>query len=172
MYSICQKTILHAHVTRAGIASVIKQIGGFATDHPPKTRLLAPHGKVDSVNDKRPKNLDLSTIRFPLPAITSILHRISGVFIFAGVAVLLWLLNESLSSQDGFARTVQWLDMPPVKLLVWVIVAGLLYHLVAGIKHLVMDMGVGETLSGAQSGARLVLVVSIVSIALAGVWLW
>jgi len=172
LYSMHQETILKLQITYAGIASVIKQIGGFATDHPPKTRLLAPHGKVDSVNDKRPKNLDLSTIRFPLPAITSILHRISGVFIFAGVAVLLWLLNESLSSQDGFARTVQWLDMPPVKLLVWVIVAGLLYHLVAGIKHLVMDMGVGETLSGAQSGARLVLVVSIVSIALAGVWLW
>jgi succinate dehydrogenase / fumarate reductase cytochrome b subunit len=172
LYSMHQETILPAQVTQAGIASVIKQIGGFTTDHPPKTRPLAPHGKIDSVNDKRPKNLDLSTIRFPLPAITSILHRISGVFIFAGVGVVLWLLNESLSSQDGFARTLQWLDMPLVKLLVWAIVAGLLYHLVAGIKHLVMDMGIGETLSGAQSGARLVLVVSIILIALAGVWLW
>lgn len=172
MYSMHQETILPAQVTHAGIASVIKQIGSFATDHPPKTRLQAPHGKVDSVNDKRPKNLDLSTIRFPLPAITSILHRISGVFIFAGVAVLLWLLNESLSSPDGFAQTALWLDVPLVKLIVWAIVAGLLYHLIAGIKHLVMDMGIGETLSGGQTGARLVLVISIISIALAGVWLW
>jgi succinate dehydrogenase / fumarate reductase cytochrome b subunit len=124
------------------------------------------------VNDKRPKNLELSTIRFPLPAITSILHRISGVFIFAGVGVLLWLLSESLSSAEGFARTVQWLDMPLVKLVVWAIVAALIYHLVAGVKHLVMDLGIGETLSGAQSGARLVLIVSIIAIVLAGVWLW
>jgi succinate dehydrogenase / fumarate reductase cytochrome b subunit len=124
------------------------------------------------VNDNRPKNLELSTIRFPLPAITSILHRISGVFIFAGVAVLLWLLGESLSSPEGFARTAQWLDMPLVKLVVWAIVAGLLYHLVAGVKHLVMDLGVGETLTGAQTGARLVLIVSIIAIVLAGVWLW
>ncbi len=124
------------------------------------------------MNDKRPKNLELSTIRFPLPAITSILHRISGVFIFAGVGVLLWLLSESLSSAEGFARTVQWLDMPLVKLVVWAIVAALIYHLVAGVKHLVMDLGIGETLSGAQSGARLVLIVSIIAIVLAGVWLW
>lgn len=124
------------------------------------------------MNDKRPKNLELSTIRFPLPAITSILHRISGVFIFAGVGVLLWLLSESLSSAEGFARTVQWLDVPLVKLVVWAIVAALIYHLVAGVKHLVMDLGIGETLSGAQSGARLVLIVSIIAIVLAGVWLW
>ncbi len=124
------------------------------------------------MNDKRPKNLELSTIRFPLPAITSILHRVSGVFIFAGVGVLLWLFSESLSSAEGFARTVQWLDMPLVKLVVWAIVAGLIYHLVAGVKHLVMDLGIGETLSGAQAGARLVLIISIIAIVLAGVWLW
>jgi succinate dehydrogenase / fumarate reductase, cytochrome b subunit len=124
------------------------------------------------VNDKRPKNLELSTIRFPLPAITSILHRISGVFIFAGVGVLLWMLSESLSSADGFARAAQWLDMPLVKLIVWAVVAGLIYHLVAGVKHLVMDLGIGETLSGAQTGARLVLIISIIAIVLAGVWLW
>lgn len=124
------------------------------------------------MNDKRPKNLELLTIRFPLPAITSILHRISGVFIFAGVAVLLWLLSESLSSADGFDRTAQWLDMPLVKLIVWAILAGLIYHLVAGVKHLVMDLGIGETLSGAQTAARLVLIVSIIAIVFAGVWLW
>jgi succinate dehydrogenase / fumarate reductase cytochrome b subunit len=124
------------------------------------------------VNDKRPKNLELSTIRFPLPAITSILHRISGVFIFAGVGVLLWMLSESLSSAEGFARAAQWLDMPLVKLIVWAVVAGLIYHLVAGVKHLVMDLGIGETLSGAQTGARLVLIISIIAIVLAGVWLW
>ncbi len=86
--------------------------------------------------------------------------------------MLLWLFSESLSSADGFSRTLQWLDMPLVKLVVWAIVAGLIYHLIAGVKHLVMDLGIGETLTGAQSGARLVLIVSIIAIVLAGVWLW
>lgn len=108
----------------------------------------------------------------PLPAITSILHRLSGAFIFAGVAALLWLLSESLSSPEGFVRVEQWLDQLPVKLLVWAVLAGLLYHLIAGIKHLVMDMGIGETLDGGLLGARLVIVISAVAIVLAGVWLW
>ncbi len=85
---------------------------------------------------------------------------------------MLWMLSESLSSAEGFARAAQWLDMPLVKLIVWAVVAGLIYHLVAGVKHLVMDLGIGETLSGAQTGARLVLIISIIAIVLAGVWLW
>lgn len=124
------------------------------------------------MKDNRPKNLDLSTIRFPLPAIASILHRISGVFIFAGVAVLLWLFAESLSSEQGFSNVGMWLGNPIVKLVVWAIVAGLLYHLIAGIKHLVMDLGIGETLEGAKTGASLVIVLSVITIVLAGVWLW
>ena len=124
------------------------------------------------MKDNRPKNLDLYTVRFPLPAITSILHRISGVFIFAGVFVLLWLLSESLSSEAGFTNVQQWLTATPVKLVIWAILAGLLYHLIAGIKHLVMDLGIGETLDGAKTGAVLVIALSAITIVLAGVWIW
>lgn len=124
------------------------------------------------MKDKRPKNLDFTTLRLPLPAITSILHRVSGVFIFAGVAVLLWLFSESLSSGEGFDRVGNWLATPAVKLLVWAVLSGLLYHLIAGIKHLIMDLGIGETLEGAQTGARLVVAASIIAIVLTGVWLW
>jgi succinate dehydrogenase / fumarate reductase, cytochrome b subunit len=54
----------------------------------------------------------------------------------------------------------------------WAIVAGLLYHLVAGIKHLFMDVGIGETLEGGRLGARLVVFVSAILIVAAGVWIW
>ncbi len=124
------------------------------------------------MNDKRPKNLDFTTIHLPLPAYTSILHRASGVFIFAGIAVLLWLFSESLTSEDGFARVEQWLDQLPIKLLVWAVLVGLLYHLIAGIKHLLMDMGIGETLAGSVIGAKLVIAFSAIAILLSGVWLW
>ncbi len=124
------------------------------------------------MKDNRPKNLDFSTFHLPLPAITSILHRISGVFIFAGTAVLLWLLSESLASEQGFNNVAMWMDNLIVKLLVWAVVSGLLYHFIAGIKHLIMDFGIGETLEGAQLGAKLVVVLSVISIVLTGVWLW
>lgn len=124
------------------------------------------------MKDNRPKNLDFSTFHLPLPAITSFLHRVSGLFIFAGVAVLLWLLNESLASEQGFNNVATWMDNLIVKLLVWAVVSGLLYHFIAGIKHLIMDFGIGETLEGAQLGAKLVIVLSAIAIVLTGVWLW
>ena len=124
------------------------------------------------MKDNRPKNLDFSTFHLPLPAITSFLHRVSGLFIFAGVAVLLWLLNESLASEQWFNNVAMWMDNLIVKLLVWAVVSGLLYHFIAGIKHLIMDFGIGETLEGAQLGAKLVIVLSTIAIVLTGVWLW
>jgi len=124
------------------------------------------------VKDNRPVNLDLTKFHFPLPAITSILHRISGVVIFAGTAVLLWLLAESLSSEQGFQRVTEWLQAPLAKLVLWAIVAGLLYHLIAGVRHLMLDAGIGETLQAGRQGAVLIIVLSVISIVLAGVWIW
>ena len=93
------------------------------------------------VKDTRPVNLDLTTVKFPLPAITSILHRISGVALFFGIGVVLYLLQLSLESEAGFERVTELFRATPVKLVVWLILTGLLYHLIAGIKHLLMDWG-------------------------------
>jgi succinate dehydrogenase / fumarate reductase, cytochrome b subunit len=124
------------------------------------------------VKDTRPVNLNLLVFRWPLTAITSFLHRLSGVLIFFGTAALLYLLQLSLRSESGFADAVDLLDGAFVKFAVWFIVAGLLYHLIAGVKHLIMDWGVGETISGGKTGSILVLVTSFVAIAWAGVWIW
>ena len=124
------------------------------------------------MNDKRPVNLDLMQFSFPLPALTSIVHRITGVALFVGVAILMYVLDLSLSSEEGFNSVKQCLDGFFVKLVIWGIVSALLYHLVAGFKHLLMDMGIGETLEGSQKGAKVTIVVSVILILLAGVWLW
>jgi succinate dehydrogenase / fumarate reductase cytochrome b subunit len=124
------------------------------------------------VKDNRPKNLNLTTIHFPIPAITSILHRISGVVLFAGTAVLMWLLAESLRSEQGFQQVQAWLSMPLVKLIVWAVVSALLFHIIAGLRHLLMDVGIGETLEGGRLGAVLIIVFSVIAIVLAGVWIW
>jgi len=124
------------------------------------------------VIDNRPKNLDLLTFKYPLPAITSLLHRISGAFIFAGVALMLYMLDLSLQSEAGFQQVLGLLDNVVVKLLAWAVLAGLLYHLIAGIKHLLMDMGIGETLRGGVIGARITIAASALAMIIAGVWIW
>ena len=124
------------------------------------------------MKDTRPKNLNLFSIKWPLAAITSITHRISGVVLFLGVAALLYLLELSLSSEAGFGTVLELLANPLVKFITWAIVAALLYHLIAGLKHLLMDFGIGETRQGSLRGAQITIVLAAVAIMLAGVWIW
>lgn len=125
------------------------------------------------MKDNRPVNLEISTIQLPITAYASILHRISGVAIFVGVAVLLFLLDKSLASAESFAQTQQLLaESFIVKALVWLVLCGFIYHSLAGVKHLIMDLGIGETLEGGKRGAAIVLVASVVLMLLAGVWVW
>lgn len=121
---------------------------------------------------KRPVNLDIGTIHFPITAIVSILHRVSGVILFAVVAVLLWMLDTSLSGPEGFASIRDCLTSPVAKVVLWACLAALAYHMVAGIRHLIMDLGVGESLEGGRLGAKLTMAFSIVLILFAGVWVW
>ena len=124
------------------------------------------------MNNKRPVNLDIATINLPITALVSILHRVSGVVLFGAVAVLLWMLDASLASEQSFADLKECLQGPLAKTVLWLVLAGLAYHTVAGFRHLIMDIGVGETLESGRLGAKLVFVFSFVLIALAGVWVW
>ncbi len=124
------------------------------------------------MDKKRPVNLDLTKFRFPLPAITSIIHRITGVALFVGVWFLLWALEASLTSEQSFNELKAFFDGFFVKIFFWGIAAALLYHLVAGVKHLLMDIGIGETLEGGVKGAKITIAASAVLILLAGILLW
>jgi len=124
------------------------------------------------VKDKRPVNLDIGTMRLPITAWASITHRATGVFLFAGMAVLLWVLDASLASPESFATLQDSLDNPLLKLVIWAVVSGLIYHALAGVKHLIMDMGIGETMEGGSMGVRIVVALSVVFIAMAGIWIW
>lgn len=122
--------------------------------------------------DNRPVNLDISTIRLPLAAYASITHRISGVILFVGIGILLWMLDASLASRESFYALREMLTSPLATFIVWGVLSALAYHVVAGIKHLLMDAGIGETKTAAPKAATAVIVASIIIIAALGVWLW
>lgn len=96
----------------------------------------------------------------------------SGVFLVAGVALLLWLLDASLASEDGFRTVQDVMGSFLFKLIAWVVLSGLIYHSVAGVKHLIMDLGFGETLEGGVLGAKIVFALSVVLIILVGALIW
>ena len=83
------------------------------------------------------------------------------------------MLDRSLASPESFADLKElMMTSLLVKLVVWGILSVLLYHLVAGIRHLIMDTGVGESLEGGRRGAKLAFIISAVLILLVGVWIW
>ncbi|WBA84057.1 succinate dehydrogenase, cytochrome b556 subunit [Endozoicomonas sp. GU-1] len=124
------------------------------------------------MNSKRPVNLDITTIKLPLPAYTSILHRISGVILFIGLGFLLYGLELSLASEESFDALKALLSAPLAKFIIWGILSALIYHLIAGVKHLLMDMDVGDGKESGSLGSIVTLVLSTVLIILAGVWIW
>lgn len=124
------------------------------------------------MNKQRPVNLDLFTIKFPITAITSILHRISGVLLFLLIPLFLWMLSASLGDSVRFAALQDLLSCFVSKLLLLSFLAALFYHLLAGIRHLLMDAGWGEELVQARASARGLIVLTVIFVLLAGIWLW
>jgi succinate dehydrogenase / fumarate reductase cytochrome b subunit len=129
-------------------------------------------GAVLVVAKKKPKNLNLFTLRLPLPAIVSILHRFSGVILFFFAPFFLWGLQLSLASAESFNYLHSILTCPGCKFLLWGSLSALIYHLIAGIRHLFMDIGIGEELNSGRLSAKWAMGVSIVFIVLTGFWLW
>jgi succinate dehydrogenase / fumarate reductase cytochrome b subunit len=125
-----------------------------------------------SMSSERPVNLDLTTFRFPITAIASILHRVSGVILFFGSFILMALLGLSLENEAGFADALSLLDNGFVAFIVWGVLAALAYHFVAGVKHLLMDMGYGETIESGPVFAKVSIALAVLLMLLAGVWVW
>lgn len=124
------------------------------------------------VKQKRPVNLDLGTMKFPPMAIVSILHRISGVLMALLLPFLLYLMDLSLTNETLFTKARLLIANPYWKLLLWAFVAALIYHLLAGTRHLIMDLGYGETLSCGRRSAVVVIVLAAILTILMGIWIW
>jgi succinate dehydrogenase / fumarate reductase cytochrome b subunit len=122
------------------------------------------------VKAKRPVNLDLRTIHMPVAAVASITHRVSGVIVFLGIAGLLYLLDLSLASEADFNSLLSL--GPFVKFLVWGVLSALAYHTIAGVRHLFLDLGMGESKEGGPRTAVAVFIASAVLIVLLGAWIW
>jgi succinate dehydrogenase / fumarate reductase cytochrome b subunit len=124
------------------------------------------------VKDNRPVNLNLATFKWPITAISSILHRVSGVLLFLMVPFCFWALEKSLQSKAEFNHIQQIFNLPFFKFLVWSFLSLLSYHLIAGIRHLLMDAGVGESLKSGIIGSQMVLFLGGVFAIILGVWIW
>jgi succinate dehydrogenase / fumarate reductase, cytochrome b subunit len=100
-----------------------------------------------------PKFLNLFRIKLPVGSVTSIAHRISGVVLFLMIPLAVWLFGLSLEGAQGFQQARGHMSSPSMipawLLLVW----SLSHHLLAGIRHLLMDMDLGMRKAQSRASA-------------------
>lgn len=108
-------------------------------------------------NTRPVKNLYLPGIRLPVGGVVSILHRITGVLLVLALPLALYALQESLSTPEGFARIAMVLQTLPSRIMLLLIVGAVAHHLLAGLRHLLLDLDIAISREGSRRGAWLVL---------------
>lgn len=101
--------------------------------------------------------LNLFLIDFPITAITSIIHRITGVFLFIFIPFVLYFFYLSIESSSSFIIAKSTLSSLYVYLFLKIFFISLIYHTINGIKHIIMDLGFFES----KNGSRLFSIISL-----------
>ena len=120
----------------------------------------------------RPKYLNLFQIRLPVPGVVSILHRVSGAALFLFIPFLLTMFESSLESPQSFLRFKELFSHWALKLILIGLIWAYLHHLLAGIRHLALDLHYGIELPAARATSWVVLVGAIVLTSIIGVRIW
>ena len=112
-------------------------------------------------NDNRPVNINLMKIKLPIAALVSITHRFAGMYIFfVTLPLSIYLFNLSILSESSFTNLVYILS---TNILISTFVSFsylvLFYHILTGVRHLIMDMHIGESLSASRASSILVITI-------------
>ncbi len=111
---------------------------------------------------------DLPSYRWPLAAIVSGMHRISGLFMFLLLPFIIWLFDTSVSSEYSYARFsaafgvgLGWLPGWFIKLVALGLIWAYLHHIIAGLRHLWMDVAHAVSKESGRRSAVVTLVLSL-----------
>jgi succinate dehydrogenase / fumarate reductase, cytochrome b subunit len=121
---------------------------------------------------KRPKNLNLFTIRLPINAVVSIMHRASGMALFLVLPLVLWSLQVSLANENGYAHIYLMYRHWLFKLFLIALAWAFFHHFFAGLRHLAMDVHWMTSLQKARHSSRYVIGTSVLCTVIFSVWIW
>lgn len=124
------------------------------------------------MHPRRPKHLAIHLIKLPLPGIVSIFHRVTGAALFLCLPILLWALQNSLSSIETYTHLTEVISHPVVKLFFLGLMWAFLHHFCAGLRYLAIDLHWVHNLAQARSSSKVVLAVSLFMTIIFGVKLW
>ena len=118
---------------------------------------------------------DALKYRLPLAGWVSILHRASGAMMFVLLPFIVWMFDNSVTSEVSYDRFssafVAGIGFVPawfVKLVALGLIWAYLHHLIAGLRHVWMDVTHSVTLQQGRSSAVITMVASLVLTVLLG----
>ena len=120
----------------------------------------------------RPKNLNLLTIKLPINAVVSILHRASGVGLFLALPLILLALQYSVGSPKSYAILTNLFDTWFVKVVLIGLSWAFFHHFCAGIRHLLQDIHWMTSLQKARFSGKAVLYLVALAVAIFAVMIW
>ena len=111
-------------------------------------------------NKVRPVYMNLFQIRLPISAISSITHRLAGIYIFfISLPLFLFLLyfttksyNDFMFIQQAFNNSIFFSTFVSFSFLVFA------YHILTGVRHLLQDLHIGESLSASRVSSYIVFI--------------
>jgi len=114
-------------------------------------------------NNKRPVFLTLYQIRLPVTAVLSIFHRVFGVIMVIAIPFSIYLLDRSVTSEQAYAEVVEFFSSPWLRFFTGVLAWFFIYHLLAGIRFLILDLDIGTERVMARNTAWLVYVLALLA---------
>lgn len=122
--------------------------------------------------NRRPVYFELHRIAFPVGSVASFLHRLSGVLLVFALPLLAEAFGRSLAGPAGFEEVAGWFDGWPGRFAAIALAWALTHHLLAGLRHLAMDAGVGWRLPQARMSARAAIVGGLICALVVALVLW
>lgn len=120
-----------------------------------------------------PKYLDLAKLRFPISSIASILHRITGAFLFFSLPFLVSILSATLSHRSSFDMAYSLFTHPIVKIILWILLWAFFHHMFAGVRLLVLDTHHGLYIKQARASSFFVIFAALITaLFVGGFLLW
>ena len=115
---------------------------------------------------ERPVYLDLTKIRLPMSAFSSITHRLSGMYVFfISLPLMLFIINQSTSSKSTYEKLLTDISsLSFFSIFIFISIAIFWYHILTGVRHLIMDFfHIGESLSGSHYSSIFTVIFWIIS---------
>lgn len=121
------------------------------------------------MENKKPVFLNVLKIHLPITGLASILHRISGMAILIFLPIFLWGLAKVSGTPEDYHDFLLLMNKPVFIMIYGIGIITFVYHFLAGVRHLLMDIGLFESLKSARVSAYLLLITTFILAIIIGV---